>query len=118
MCLSMDYKDIPWTDKVYETEEYAVFKDGYPVTDGHVLFVPKTRLEHHLFAAYKAALGYWRKSGILSYNIGQNVGKSAGQTIDWPHIHFIPRKKGDMNDPTGGVRHVIPHKGNYRKENV
>ena len=47
------------------------------------------------------------------YNIGFNVGRSAGQTIDHVHIHVIPMYKGDMEDPTGGVRHVIPEKGKY-----
>lgn len=46
-------------------------------------------------------------------NVGFNVGVSAGQTIDHVHIHVIPRFEGDMDDPTGGVRHVIPGKGRY-----
>jgi diadenosine tetraphosphate (Ap4A) HIT family hydrolase len=50
------------------------------------------------------------------YNIGINIGEAAGQTVEWPHVHLIPRRKGDMKDPTGGVRHVIPCKGNYKKE--
>jgi diadenosine tetraphosphate (Ap4A) HIT family hydrolase len=49
------------------------------------------------------------------FNVGFNYGKAAGQTVDWPHVHVIPRRNGDMEDPTGGVRHVIPEKGNYRK---
>ena len=44
-----------------------------------------------------------------------NYGKAAGQTVPWPHVHLIPRRNGDMEDPTGGVRHVIPEKGNYKK---
>jgi len=47
------------------------------------------------------------------FNIGQNVGEAAGQTVMYPHVHLIPRKKGDMEDPRGGVRNVIPAKGNY-----
>ena len=43
------------------------------------------------------------------------MGAAAGQTCMYPHVHLIPRRKGDMMDPTGGVRHVIPHKGNYKK---
>ena len=49
-----------------------------------------------------------------AFTIGQNCGESAGQTVDYPHVHLIPRRKGDMDDPRGGVRHVIPEKGNYR----
>jgi len=49
------------------------------------------------------------------FNVGLNYGPAAGQTVSWPHVHLIPRRKGDMEDPTGGVRHVIPERGNYRK---
>ena len=55
-----------------------------------------------------------RRSGD-AYNIGQNIGEAAGQTVMYPHVHLIPRRGGDMNDPRGGVRHVIPEKGNYKK---
>ncbi len=50
-----------------------------------------------------------------SYNIGENDGKPAGRTVEHLHIHLIPRYEGDMDDPRGGVRHVIPGKGNYKK---
>ena len=68
-----------------------------------------------LDAAY--ALGdKWVEEGYCDgYNIGQNKGEAAGQTIMYPHIHLIPRRDGDMEDPRGGVRHVIPEKGNYKK---
>jgi len=49
------------------------------------------------------------------YNIGVNIGESAGQTVMHLHIHVIPRKTGDVDDPTGGVRLVIPERGNYRR---
>ena len=47
------------------------------------------------------------------YNVGFNAGESAGQTVMHLHVHVIPRYSGDMHDPRGGVRHVIPEKGNY-----
>ena len=50
-----------------------------------------------------------------AFNVGINIGTAAGQTCDWPHVHLIPRRPGDMQDPTGGVRHVVPEKGNYRR---
>lgn len=114
----MKFEDVPWTDVLIDTRDYTVFKDGFPVTEGHVLFVPKEETWDKLALCYKAAYawGYdWVKSGYCdSYNIGQNVGEEAGQTVMWPHVHLIPRRKGDMEDPRGGVRHVIPEKGNYR----
>jgi diadenosine tetraphosphate (Ap4A) HIT family hydrolase len=48
------------------------------------------------------------------FNIGINYGAAAGQTVNWPHIHLIPRRNGDVEDPVGGVRNTIPGKGNYR----
>ena len=50
---------------------------------------------------------------VTSFNIGINSGKEAGQTVNHCHIHLIPRRKGDVDDPTGGVRGVIPEKQNY-----
>ena len=112
----------PWTDIVIETRDYIVYKDGFPVTEGHVLFVPKSEDWEHLSKCYKAAYawGYdWVQSGYCdAYNIGQNCGKDAGQTVDYPHVHLIPRRKGDMEDPSGGVRHVIPAKGNYKSDSL
>ena len=115
----MEFREVPWRDIVVETRDYVVFKDGYPVTDGHILFVPREQDWDSLAKCYKAAYawGYdWVQSKYCdAFNIGQNVGKSAGQTVEWPHVHLIPRRKGDMEDPRGGVRHVIPHMGNYEK---
>ena len=114
----MEFKDVPWKDVLIDTRDYTVFRDGFPVTEGHVLFVPKVEDWEHLEKCYKAAYawGYdWVQKGYCdSYNIGQNVGKEAGQTVMWPHVHLIPRRKGDMADPRGGVRGVIPEKQKYR----
>tara|TARA_B100001057_G_scaffold455759_1_gene502528 strand:- start:1733 stop:2149 length:417 start_codon:yes stop_codon:yes gene_type:complete len=117
--MQMEFKDIPWDDILIDTRDFTVFKDKYPVTEGHILFVPKTQTWEDLAKCYKAAYawGYdWvDKEYCSGYNIGQNIGSSAGQTIMWPHVHLIPRRKDDMADPKGGVRHVIPEKGNYTK---
>lgn len=118
----MNFSEIPWTDVLIDCKEFTVFKDGFPVTEGHVLFVPKVEDWEHLAKCYKAAYawGYdWVQSGYCdAYNIGQNIGTEAGQTVMYPHVHLIPRRKGDMDDPRGGVRHVIPEKGNYKKDNL
>jgi|TARA_B100000959_G_scaffold286927_1_gene368103 diadenosine tetraphosphate (Ap4A) HIT family hydrolase len=118
----MELTETPWYksgEVVIDTRHFIVYKDKYPVTEGHVLIVPKTRDWPGLEKAYKAAYqwGYdWVERGYCdAFNIGQNCGEAAGQTIDYPHIHLIPRRKSDMKDPTGGVRHAIPEKGNYKK---
>ena len=65
--------------------------------------------------ALKIANDNVQRGIITGYNIGLNMGESAGQTCMYPHVHLIPRKDGDCEDPTGGVRNVIPGKGNYKK---
>ena len=116
----MTFNEIPWRQDqlVIDTKYYAVFRDKFPVTVGHILFVPKVDDWNHLARCYKAAYawgyGWVEQSYCASYNIGQNCGIEAGQTVMWPHVHLIPRRKGDVEDPRGGVRHVIPSKGNYQ----
>lgn len=109
----------PWTELVEEDYHVKVFRDIYPVTDGHLLFVPKYNTVSVLMDCFEDAVNDGIKrvqSGEWDgFNIGLNYGKAAGQTVPWPHVHLIPRRIGDMEDPTGGVRHVIPEKGNYKK---
>jgi len=109
----------PWDNLVEEDFHVKVFADKYPVTEGHLLFVPKYNTVHVLMDCFHDAVqdgikrvqtGEWD-----GFNVGFNYGPAAGQTVEWPHVHLIPRRNGDMEDPTGGVRHVIPEKGNYRK---
>jgi diadenosine tetraphosphate (Ap4A) HIT family hydrolase len=109
----------PWDNVVEEDYHVRVFLDKYPVTEGHLLFVPKYNTVSVLMDCFEFAVqdgikrvqeGEWD-----GFNVGFNYGPAAGQTVEWPHVHLIPRRKGDMEDPTGGVRHVIPEKGNYRK---
>ena len=103
---------------VHEDENVIVFKDGFPVTEGHLLFVPK-KIERQLDITRCFELAYkWGVKGVCEYkweafNVGINNGVAAGQSVMWPHVHLIPRRKGDTPNPKGGVRHVIPLKGNY-----
>lgn len=120
-------EDTPWESPVEETFYYNVYRDKYPVTEGHTLYVPKQDRWHFMLHAIEAAYNQgkkWVEEGYCEgYNIGQNNGKVAGQTIMYPHIHLIPRREGDLGryengtpyDPTGGIRNVIPDKGNYKK---
>ncbi len=105
----------------------ALFKglwDAFPVTEGHLLLVPHRHVPSwsDLHASEQAALlsGIEQARALISsrfgadgFNVGFNDGKAAGQTVPHFHMHVIPRRFGDMTDPTGGVRHVIPGKGNY-----
>lgn len=117
---ALDTRRAPWTIIEYRTKDYWVFKDAYEVTEGHLLFVPTYEKSDNLWACYKAAykFGYEGVEGERwdGFNIGQNCGEAAGQTVMYPHVHMIPRRKGDMEDPRGGVRNVIPEKGNYARQ--
>ena len=109
----------PWTEKVREDYHVVVFEDKYPVTEGHLLFVPQYAADGVIEDCFADALRIGKKKVEAGewdgFNIGLNWGEAAGQTVMYPHIHLIPRRKGDVEDPTGGVRNTIPGKGNYRK---
>lgn len=104
-----------------EEENYLCILDKYPVTEGHSLVLPKShvqRLEQmddpQLFEFLERAHGkVMRRYEPDATNIGINNGIAAGQTIPHLHWHIIPRYKGDMDDPRGGVRGVIPEKQKY-----
>ena len=120
------YKDAPWADEniIHESANVIVYKDGYPVTEGHLLFVPKiVEQRRDITRCFEIAYD-WGVQGVLDYkwtsfNIGINNGVEAGQSVMWPHVHLIPRRKGDVKDSKrvkGGVRHVIPLKGYYEDD--
>ncbi len=103
---------------------YAI-RDGFPVTELHTLIIPKRHAVDY-FALSKEELSacddllHLIKRDILKndkkvtgFNIGMNAGEDAGQTVFHCHIHLIPRRKGDVENPRGGVRHMIPGKGFY-----
>ncbi len=102
---------------------YAIY-DKYPVNPGHVLVISHRHVTDYFDLEDGEKAGLWKlveemrsfldeKFHPDGFNVGFNVGKEAGQTIDHVHIHIIPRYSGDMDDPAGGVRHVIPEKGKY-----
>ena len=104
-----------------ETDEYLCFLDKYPVTEGHALVAPKKHIQY-LEQADGTSLFEFLQEAISEVthqydpdatNIGINDGPAAGQTIPHLHWHIIPRYEGDMEDPTGGVRGVIPDKRTY-----
>lgn len=103
---------------------FAIF-DGFPVTHLHTLIIPK-RHAHDYFELSEAEVVACNdllldmKEKVQSedvtvtgFNIGMNAGAAAGQTVFHCHIHLIPRRTGDVQNPRGGVRHTIPGKGFY-----
>jgi diadenosine tetraphosphate (Ap4A) HIT family hydrolase len=110
----------PWDQKLNDLSDFhvAVFRDRYPVTPGHLLFVPTYNTQAVLTDAFETALRYGERMVRLGecdgFNIGFNCGASAGQTVMYPHVHLIPRRSGDCEDPAGGVRGVIPGQANYK----
>ena len=101
-----------------------VVRDGFPISAGHTLVIPRRHIgsffeltadERHgllglLDKAKEVLDAELRPDG---FNIGINDGPAAGQTVPHLHIHLIPRYKGDLADPRGGVRWIIPEKADY-----
>ncbi len=110
---------------VFEHPLAYVIKDKFEVTPGHHLIIPKRHFDNYfelksaeLLAFNELLLKTKDKlrnedPSIEGFNIGINQGAIAGQTIFHTHMHLIPRRKGDVENPTGGVRNVIPGKGGY-----
>ena len=103
---------------------YAI-RDGFPVSPGHTLLIPKrhtldyfglTQAEtisiNQLMINQKRFLES-EDPTIDGFNIGMNCGETAGQSVWHCHVHLIPRRRGDVERPKGGVRHIIPNKGFY-----
>ena len=102
--------------------------DSYPVSQFHSLIVPKRHVETYfeltkdeILACNELILKTREKilkqdSSVKGFNIGTNAGKFAGQSIIHCHIHLIPRREGDVENPQGGVRSVIPKKQHYKRK--
>ena len=119
---AQDGKVAPWTNTVPELSNthIAVFRDAYPVAEGHLLFVPRANTDESIVVAMGMALLIGRQmvqnNQCDAFNIGLNAGVAAGQTVMYPHVHLIPRMHGDTADPVGGVRGVIPGQANYKTD--
>lgn len=101
-----------------------VFMDEYPVTRGHALVVPRRHVEHYFDCTDDEKSAIWACVDALhaqlktlyapdGFNVGFNAGAAAGQTVPHVHVHVIPRYVGDVEDPRGGVRGVIPARRHY-----
>ncbi len=113
-------------EKIIAKNEFSfAIRDGFPVTDLHTLIIPNRHavdyfeLNKEELTDCDNLLHQVRKeiieidNSVEGFNIGINCGMVAGQTIFHCHIHLIPRRQGDVNNPKGGVRHLIPGKGFY-----
>ena len=124
-CLFCDVQTIDRDRIIAENSLTYAIRDGFPVTEGHTLFIPKRHtldyfsLEQEEVLAINQLMDSHRlllqtqDSTIDGFNIGMNCGETAGQTIFHCHVHLIPRRKGDVENPRGGVRHIITGKGFY-----
>ena len=106
---------------------YASY-DSYPVSDYHCLIIPKRHIKDYfdlskdeliacdeLIKTVKDEIMFKDKS-VKGFNLGTNIGKISGQSILHCHFHLIPRREGDVENPQGGVRSVIPKKQHYKRE--
>ncbi len=120
-----DFCELPETRIITENELCVVVRDMYPVTDGHTLLIPKRHVQDYFelgqaeVNAVQQLLSWVRAdlesadSSINGFNVGVNVGESAGQTVMHCHIHVFPRRSGDIEQRVGGVRNIFAGKGEY-----
>ena len=125
-----EHKECPFCgdpEFVIENELAFAHYDGYPVNAGHCLIIPRRHVAEYFEATALEKAAIWalvdemkviidKQFNPDGYNVGVNIGAAAGQSVPHIHIHMIPRYKGDMENPRGGVRGVIPHKQKYQKE--
>ena len=112
-------------DIIFSNDLFYVIRDKYPVTDKHTLIILKDHKKNYFDLIDKEIiqlnniLKFQREDliredkTISGFNIGVNIGEDAGQTVMHLHVHLIPRRNGDIKDPRGGVRGVIPKKQKY-----
>ena len=121
-CLFCDFDN----DELLEEGTYCYARrDGYPVSKHHTLIIPKRHVAsyfdlderevldmHMMLVKMKARIEEWDAT-VSGFNVGVNAGKDAGQSIFHVHMHLMPRRQGDIDNPQGGVRGVIPSKRTY-----
>ena len=111
-------------EKILETEMSFAIYDGFPVNDGHALIIPNRHTANYFDLSLEEQKDCIellnRVKGIVQekynpagFNVGININEAAGQTVPHVHIHLIPRYVGDVEEPRGGVRGVIPKRKSY-----
>ena len=116
---------IPRDRVILENDLTFAIRDNYPVTRLHSLIIPKRHVVDYFSLTEDELLScdtllkeiknsiQAEDESVKAFNIGINSGEAAGQTIFHCHIHLIPRRVGDVKNPRGGIRHLIPGKGDY-----
>ena len=118
------FKNIPINNYLFESDYFFVIKDKFPVSNGHLLVISKRVVIDYfslnpqekndlIIMIDKCKFQIDGKHQPDGYNIGMNCGKYAGQSVMHFHCHVIPRYRGDMKNPLGGVRHCIEGMGYY-----
>jgi diadenosine tetraphosphate (Ap4A) HIT family hydrolase len=126
MTQACPFCEVGESQAILRTAAAFAMADGFPVTPGHTLVIPNRHIATYWEATEIEKLEIWalveRAREMLleslhpdGFNVGFNSGQAAGQTIDHLHVHVIPRYDGDMQDPTGGVRGVIPSQMRYKE---
>jgi len=111
----------------HENELAYASYDSYPVTEHHCLIIPKRHIKNYFDLSNKELIAcndliqivkdeiIEKDPSIKGFNLGTNIGKVSGQSILHCHLHLIPRREGDVDNPQGGVRSVIPNKQHYKR---
>jgi diadenosine tetraphosphate (Ap4A) HIT family hydrolase len=117
--------NIPKNKIITENEFAYAIRDKFPVSEQHSLIIPKRHVDEYFNLTTDELIGcdlllrlvreeiLTVDDSVKGFNIGMNCGAVAGQTIFHCHIHLIPRRQGDVENPRGGIRHIIQGKGNY-----
>ena len=113
---------------VHENDLAYASYDSYPVSDQHCLIIPKRHIVDYFELSNEELIScndlikivkneiLNKDQTVKAFNIGTNAGKESGQSIMHCHIHVIPRREGDVENPQGGVRSVIPKKQHYKRK--
>ena len=124
-CLFCNVKESGYA---YENDLAYASYDSYPVSNHHCLIIPKRHINDYFDLTKNELIAcdelikiiknevVVKDQSVKGFNLGTNIGKVSGQSIFHCHFHLIPRRKGDVENPQGGVRSVIPKKQHYKRE--
>ena len=124
-CLFCNIKE---SELAHQNELAYASYDSYPVSENHCLVIPKRHINNYFDLSKDELIACddlirivkdeitKRDKTVKGFNLGTNIGKVSGQSIFHCHFHLIPRRQGDVENPQGGVRSVIPNKQHYKRE--